>query len=111
MEDAIFARARVRVPLDAGTFSSTFGHPPSDDELLVGDVERAVDLAAGAELNQLSDDAGHCASFLSLRTTSVVRTAQRKGARFPLPLSSRLPRRKKGGTTAGIWKRVYGQTV
>jgi hypothetical protein len=40
-----------------------------------------------------------------------VRTAQRNGARFPLPLSSRLPRRKKGGTTAGIWKRVYGQTV
>ena len=87
MEDAIFARARVRVPLDAGTFSSTFGHPPSDDELLVGDVERAVDLAAGAELYQLSDDAGHCASFLSLRTTSVVRTAQRNGARFPPPLS------------------------
>ena len=109
MEDAIFARARVRVPLDAGTFSSTFGHPPSDDELLVGDVERAVDLAAGAELNQLSDDAGHCASFLSLRTTSVVRTAQRNGARFPLPLSSRLPRRKRGGRQLGFGNASMGK--
>ena len=96
MEDAIFARARVRVPLDAGTFSSTFGHPPSDDELLVGDVERAVDLAAGAELNQLSDDAGHCAS--SFRCEPLRSCARRSGMARASPSRSRhVFRDEKGG--------------
>ena len=32
---------------------------PSDDEVLLGDVERAIDVAAVSELHELSDDAGH----------------------------------------------------
>ena len=91
------------------------GRAPPDDELLVGDVEGASDLAPRAELNQLTHDAGHrvcrvCAAPLPGRCVEW----------RPADVSDRLcrPRRSsrggRGGATArsdSCWWLLYGAPV
>ena len=91
------------------------GRAPPDDELLVGDVEGASDLAPRAELNQLTHDAGHrvcrvCAAPLPGRCVEW----------RPSDVSDRLcrPRRSsrggRGGATArsdSCWWLLYGAPV